>query len=91
VTPVPLAKVWLHPLEPAQLMPAGLEVTVPLPPTVTWSEPFCTRAAKLTPTLSAAFIVTVQVDALPEHDPVHPTKALPDAGTADNVTAVPCG
>jgi len=89
VTRVPLANVWLHPLEPAQLMPAGLEVTVPLPPTVTCSVSFCTTAAKLAPTLSAAFIVTVQVGALPEHAPVQPTKVLPDAGAADNVTAVP--
>jgi len=91
VTRVPLANVWLHPLEPAQLMPAGLEVTVPLPPTVTCSVSFCTTAAKLAPTLSAAFIVTVQVGALPEHAPVQPTKVLPDAGAADSVTTVPRG
>jgi hypothetical protein len=89
VTRVPLANVWLHPVEPEQLIPAGLEVTVPLPPTVTCSEPFCTAAAKVAPTLCGAFVVTVQVEALPEHAPVHPTKALPDAGAADNVTAVP--
>jgi hypothetical protein len=89
VTRVPLANVWLHPVEPAQLIPAGLEVTVPLPPTVTCSESFCTAAAKLAPTLWAEFIVTVQVEALPEHEPVHPTKVLPDAGAADKVTAVP--
>jgi len=89
VTRVPLANVWLHPVEPEQLIPAGLEVTVPLPPTVTCSEPFCAAAAKLAPTLWGAFIVTVQVEALPEQAPVHPTKVLPDAGAADNVTAVP--
>ncbi len=89
VTRVPLAKVWLHPLEPEQLIPVGLEVTVPLPPTVTCSESFCAAAAKLAPTLWGAFIVSVQVEALPEQAPVHPTKVLPDAGAADNVTAVP--
>jgi hypothetical protein len=31
VTAVPLVKDWLHPVEPLQLMPDGLEVTVPLP------------------------------------------------------------
>ena len=89
VTRVPLANVWLHPVEPEQLIPAGLEVTVPLPPTVTCSESFCTAAAKVAPTLWGAFIVTAQVEALPEQAPVHPTKILPDAGAADNVTAVP--
>jgi hypothetical protein len=89
VTLVPLANVWLHPLEPEQLIPAGLEVTAPLPPTVTCSESFCTAAAKLAPTLWAAFIVTLQVETLPEHEPDQPTKVLPDAGTADNATVVP--
>jgi hypothetical protein len=89
VTRAPLTKVWPHPLEPAQLIPAGFEVTVPLPPTVTCSESFCTTAAKLAPTLWGAFMGPVQVKALPEHAPVHPTKVLPGAGTADNVTTVP--
>ena len=89
VTRVPLANVWLHPVEPEQLIPAGLEVTVPLPPTVTCSESFCTAAANVAPTLWGAFMVTMQVGALPEHAPVHPAKVLPDAGVADNVTAVP--
>lgn len=36
VTCVPLEKDWLQPLvPPLQLIPAGLEVTVPDPPTVT--------------------------------------------------------
>jgi hypothetical protein len=89
VTRVPLANVWLHPLEPEQLIPAGLEVTVPLPPTVTCSVSFCTTAAKVAPTLWGAFIGLEQVGALPEHAPLHPTKVLPDAGAADNVTVVP--
>src|SRR2546422_899035 len=91
VTRVPLANVWLHPVEPEQLIPAGLEVTVPLPPTATCSESFCAAAAKLAPTLWGAFIVTVQVEALPEQAPVHPTKVLPDAGAALRVTVVPSG
>jgi hypothetical protein len=89
VTRVPLANVWLHPLEPEQLIPGGLEVTVPLPPTVTCSVSFCTTAAKVAPMLWGEFIVTVQVGALPEQAPVHPTKVLPDVAAADNVTAVP--
>jgi hypothetical protein len=89
VTTVPPAKLWLHPLEPAQLIPAGFEVTLPLPPTVTCSESFCTTAAKVAPTLSAPFNVTVQEAALPEQAPVQPTKALPEAAEAVRVTAVP--
>jgi len=89
VTRVPLANVWLHPLEPEQLIPAGLEVTVPLPPTVTCSVSFCTAAAKVAPTLWGAFIGPVQVGALPEHAPLQPTNVLPDAGAADKVTTVP--
>lgn len=91
VTPVPLANVWLHPVEPAQLIPAGLEVTVPLPPTVTCSESFCTAAAKVAPTLCGAFIGPEQVGALPakEHAPVQPTKVLPEAAAAVTVTTVP--
>src|SRR5258706_13977156 len=89
VTRVPLANVWLHPVEPAQLIPAGLEVTLPPPPTVTCSESFCTAAAKVAPTLWGAFIVTVQVEALPDQAPVHPTKILRDAGVAENVPAEP--
>src|SRR6266446_2753798 len=93
VTRVPLANVWLHPVEPAQLIPAGLEVTVPPPHTVTCSESFCTAAAKVAPTLWGAFIGPEQVGALPatEHPPAQPTKVLPDAGAADRVTAVPRG
>jgi len=93
VTRVPLANVWLHPVEPAQLIPAGLEVTLPLPPTVTCSESFCTAAANVAPTLWGAFIGPEQVGALPanEHAPVQPTKVLPDAGAADSVTTVPRG
>src|SRR5437660_1202844 len=85
VTRVPLANVWLHPVEPEQLIPAGLEVTLPLPPTVTCSESFCTAAAKVAPTLWGAFIGPEHVGALPanEHPPVQPTKVLPDAGAAD--------
>jgi hypothetical protein len=36
VTLVPAANVWLHPVEPpVQLMPAGVELTLPVPPSVT--------------------------------------------------------
>lgn len=32
VTPVPLGNVWLHPVEPPeQLMPDGVELTLPVP------------------------------------------------------------
>ncbi len=88
-TTVPAAKFWLHPFSPLQLMPAGVETTVPLPPTVTASESYCTSGVKDAPTLCAVLIVTVHVSAPPVQAPVHPTKAFPLAGEAVNVTAVP--
>jgi hypothetical protein len=35
------------------------------------------------------FIVTVQVELVPEHAPVHPVKVEPEAAVAVSVTAVP--
>jgi phage tail protein X len=86
---VPPAKDWLHPAPPLQLMPAGLELTVPDPPTVTCSESVCTVVAKDAPTLAAAVSVIVQLPALPEHAPVQPTNVLPEVGDAVKVTLVP--
>jgi hypothetical protein len=90
VTDVPSANDWLHPVAPPlQLMPAGLELTVPEPPTVNVSESVWTMAAKDAPALCAALSVRVQVAALPEQAPVHPTNREPEAGAAVSVTVVP--
>jgi hypothetical protein len=90
VTVVPLAKDWLQPVTPPlQLIPAGLEVTAPVPPTVTCSESVGTMVAKVAPTLWAAVKLIVQLIALPEQAPVHPENVFPDAGVAVKVTVVP--
>ena len=80
-----------------QLMPAGLEVT--LPPaaatalaalTVSRSEVACWLAEpKFAVTVRAALIVTWQVVAVPEHAPPQPVKVLPVPGAAVSVTVVP--
>jgi hypothetical protein len=90
VTTVPLAKDWAQPDVPLQRIPAGLDVTVPLPLLATCSAKYCTVGEKLAPTVTpAAPSVIVQVLALPEHDPLQPVKTKPDAGVAVSVTAVP--
>jgi hypothetical protein len=48
-----------------------------------------TAGAKLAPTLTLAFIVTVRVEAVPEQAPAHPAKVEPEAGVAMRVTTVP--
>ncbi len=53
-------------------MPAGDEVTAPLPVTVTESAYFG-LAVKVAETLAAAFIVTLHAPA-PEHAPLQPEK-----------------
>ncbi len=78
------------PAAPLQLMPAGLEVTVPLPLVAACSTKYCTVAAKLAPTLTVDELsVSVQVALLPEHAPLQPEKAYPLAGVAVSVTDVP--
>ena len=75
--------------EEPQLMPAGLEVTVPLPSPVfaTDSVKYCTL--NVTVTLRAALIDTVQVAPDTVVHPAHPPNSEPAAGAAVNVTVVP--
>jgi hypothetical protein len=89
VTRAPLVNDWLHPALLLQLIPAGLELTVPEPPTVTCRESVWTIVVKDAPTLWAAVSVIAQLVALPEHTPVQPTNVLPEVGAAVNVTVVP--
>lgn len=73
-----------------QLMPAGVDVTVPLP-----LPPRVTLSAKLGGTENNAVTVrltlidTTQVVALPVQAPVQPAKIEPAAGDAVNVTLLP--
>jgi hypothetical protein len=74
---------------PPQLIPAGLELTVPLPvpDLLTDKENVCTLKVAVTDV--AAFIVTEQVP-VPEHPPpLQPANVDPPAGAAVSVTDVP--
>jgi len=90
VTEVPFAKLCEQPVDPAQLIPGGLEATLPEPLKVTCSVSYTTTGLKLAPTLwLALLIVKMQVDALPEHPPLHPLNEKPDAGVSVRVTFEP--
>jgi hypothetical protein len=87
VTDVPCAMPAEH--DEPQSIPPTLDVTVP--------EPEPARAAVSVHALGenpavtdlAAVIVTVQVVAVPEQEPLHPVKVEPAAGVAVRVTEVP--
>ena len=73
-----------------QLIPAGLEVTVPLPVPVGITVKTGVVAASVpnvAVTPVAAFTVTVQVP-VPLHAPLQPAKDEPEAGVAVKVTGV---
>jgi hypothetical protein len=81
----------------AQLIPVGLDTTVP-PAVVTARAEFTVRVAlvgcaavapKVAVTVRAALIVTVHVVAVPVQAPLQPVKVLPLAAAAVSVTAVP--
>ena len=73
-----------------QLIPAGLEVTVPLPDPVllTESVKVCGRS-NVAVTEVAAFMVTVQVPVPEQPAPLQPEKLDPPAAAAVSVTTVP--
>jgi hypothetical protein len=87
VTELPAVKLAEH-VDP-QLIPAGLEVTVPLPEpdnvTVSWSP----VAVNVAVTDCAALIVTEHVPVPEQPPPDHPVKVEPATGDAVNVTTVP--
>jgi hypothetical protein len=72
-----------------QLIPAGFEVTVPVPLPALITDRSARGRSNAATTLRAASIVTVQVDALTEAQPVQPVRTDPLAGAAVNVTDVP--
>src|SRR5436190_8648968 len=89
VTVVPMEKLAAH-VEP-QLMPAGVDVIVPLPlPLFATPRMKLTGAAvavKVAETSRAALIVTAQPP-VPAHAPPQPAKVEPAAGEAESVTTV---
>src|SRR4029453_15927255 len=80
VTAVPLANAAEH-VAP-HVIPAGLLVTVPVPPPVlaTVSVKLCT--AKVAVTVVAALSATLQVPVPVQPPPLHPVKVEPAAGAA---------
>jgi hypothetical protein len=68
-----------------QSMPAGFEVTLPLPETLTDSNG---SRLKLAPTVFAVFIETMHVAAEPVQAPLHPPNTEPTLGAAVSVTDV---
>jgi len=89
VTDVPLAMFALQVLP--QLMPPVFEVTVPepLPALVTVSANVAVLLLNVALTERAALIVTVQVVAVPLHEPPQPPNVEPLAAAAVSVTEVP--
>ena len=93
VTVDPLAKLATHPVTPAapfvivQLIPAGADVTVPLPlPPPDTLRPG--EALKVAVTERALVIDTVHGE-VPVHAPLHPAKTLPVLAEAFSVTEAP--
>ena len=78
------------PLKLAQLMPAGLEVMVPVPdPEKDTLSANIVAGPKLTVTVVAAFMVTAQVLPVPEQPPpLQPVSTAFGAAVAVNVTTV---
>src|ERR1700737_407066 len=68
------------------LLPAGVPVTVPLPPRPMES---ANCGVKVAVTFCSAFTVTVQVSCVPTQSPVQPLKT-PPPGLAVRVTTLPC-
>src|SRR5262245_15860978 len=87
VTTAPEPKVAEH-VDP-QLMPAGVEVTTPLPAPALPTPRVNVCWVKVALTAVAAFMVTLQL-LVPEHPPpLQPANAEPPAGLAESVTKVP--
>src|SRR5260370_27968983 len=87
VTSVPLLYKAEH-VAP-QLIPAGLEVTVPLPDPVLLTESVNVWTLNVAVTVAAAFMVTAHLPVPDQPPPLQPAKADPPAGAAVSVTTVP--
>src|SRR5439155_4853878 len=86
VTTVPLT--YGSRQSPPQLMPAGVDVTVPEPASV-FAAVSVNVSLNVAVTVRAAFIATVHVDPLTESHPLHPANADPLDAIAVSVTTVP--
>jgi hypothetical protein len=91
VTEVPCAMLAVQGVELVQLMSPTLDVTVPAPVPEPSTLADRVHALGENPAVTdlAAFIVTVQVVAVPEHEPLHPVNTDPAAGVAVSVTDEP--
>jgi hypothetical protein len=91
VTLVPTLKVAEHvPPAGVQLMPAGDEVTVPLPAPVLVTESCAVGIVNVAVTVVAAAMGTLHVRLLPEHPPPdHDVNTEPACGAAVSVTVLP--
>jgi hypothetical protein len=89
VTIVLAANVAEH--EEPQKMPAGAEVTVPLPVPLRVTLSGNSTALNVAVTARAELIVTTQVGEVPVHAPDQPPNTLPPIGTAVSVTTAPTG
>ncbi|MBI1766860.1 MAG: hypothetical protein HYR67_00620 [Bacteroidetes bacterium] len=92
VTAVPLGKEVAQ--MTGQLIPAGLEMTVPLPvpPGIIVRLKFPAIGLELNTSVTAVSLVTILEQVLPtepKHTPPHPAKEEPAAGVAVKVTDVP--
>jgi len=88
VTLVPTLKVAAH-VAP-QLMPAGVEVTVPLPAPVLLTASCAVGIVNVAVTVVAEAMTTLQVRLLPEHPPPdHEVNTEPACGAAVKVTVPP--
>src|SRR5262245_44975835 len=72
-----------------QLMPAGLEVTVPLPAPALVTARVMVGRTKVAVTVVAELTLTVQAPVPEQPPPLQPAKVEPAAGEAVRVTAVP--
>ena len=87
VTLVPLVKLVLQVLP--QSIPAGLEVTEPVPVPLLVTVKAQLTSVKVAVTDCAAFMVTVQVPVPLQPPPLQPVKVEPPEGVAVSVTLVP--
>ena len=72
-----------------QLIPTGLDVTVPTPePSRVTTRPN-TVLPNVAVTVFATFMVTLQVVPVPEHAPDQPSNVAPESGVAVSVTTEP--
>jgi hypothetical protein len=85
IEPVPYIAEQVAP----QLMPAGVDVTVPLPAPALTTDSGYALIVNVAVTVAAAVIVTVHAPVPLQPPPLHPANVDPAAGDAVSVTLVP--